>query len=74
MIYEKRGRWCFRDSKGRLHKYSTKHEAEAAYETNTGGEAALREEVVTPSISIEMPTLEAPVTENGQDWFDERED
>lgn len=41
--------------------------SEQEYET---GKAA-----VTPSISIEMPTLDEPaVTENGQDWFDENEE
>lgn len=30
MIYEKRGRWCFRDSEGRLRKFDTKEAAELA--------------------------------------------
>ena len=29
-IFEKRGRWCFRDEKGKLHKFSTEAEAKAA--------------------------------------------
>ena len=29
-IFEKRGRWCSRDEKGVLHKFSTKAEAEIA--------------------------------------------
>jgi len=29
-IFEKRGRWCFRDSKGTLFKFATKEEAEIA--------------------------------------------
>lgn len=78
MIYEKRGKWCFRDAKGKLHKYTSKHEAEAVYYNKTDTmkeEEALREEVTTPSFTVEMPTLEEPaVTENGQDWFDENEE
>ena len=31
MIYEKRGRWCFRDDKGTQHKFNTLAEAKAAY-------------------------------------------
>lgn len=31
MIYEKRGRWCFRDDKGTQHKFDTLAEAKAAY-------------------------------------------
>ena len=30
MIYNKRGRWMFRDEKGMLHKFNTKAEAEKA--------------------------------------------
>ena len=26
-IYEKRGKWCFRDDAGKLHKFTTKEEA-----------------------------------------------
>ena len=29
-IFEKRGKWCFRDEKEILHKFSTKAEAETA--------------------------------------------
>lgn len=29
-IYEKRGRWCYRDEKGTLHKFDTEAEAKAA--------------------------------------------
>lgn len=31
MIHEKRGRWCFRDANGTLHKFNTLSEAKAAY-------------------------------------------
>jgi len=30
MIYEKRGKFCFRDAEGKLHKFPTKEEAEKA--------------------------------------------
>jgi hypothetical protein len=30
MIFEKRGKFCFRDEKGKLHKFKTKAEAEKA--------------------------------------------
>ena len=29
-IFEKRNKWCFRDEKGKLYKFSTKAEAEKA--------------------------------------------
>ena len=29
MIYQKRGQWCFRDDNNKLHKFTTKAEAEA---------------------------------------------
>ena len=29
-IFEKRGRWCFRDEKGKLHKFFSKIEAKEA--------------------------------------------
>ena len=29
MIFEKRGKFCFRDDEGKLHKFNTKAEAEA---------------------------------------------
>lgn len=31
MIYEKRGKWCFRDDNGKLHKFATEADAKAAY-------------------------------------------
>jgi hypothetical protein len=43
-IYEKRGRFCFRDSKGKLHKCLTQEDAVAA-----GGELAT--EPVTVKVS-----------------------
>lgn len=42
MIFQKRGRWCFRDENGRLHKFSTEADAKAAY----GIVDAPKEEVV----------------------------
>jgi hypothetical protein len=30
MVFEKRGKFCFRDGKGNLHKFKTKAEAEKA--------------------------------------------
>ena len=31
-LFEKRGQWCFRDENQKLHKFSTKEEAEKALE------------------------------------------
>ncbi len=45
-IFEKRGRWCFNDEAGKLHKFDTEEEAKSALgwvtpveETLDGGEA-----------------------------------
>ena len=55
--------------RGHFYKIEDGVRTEISKEEYDTGKAAL-----TPSFTIEMPTLEAPVTENGQDWFDERED
>jgi hypothetical protein len=31
MIYQKRQHWCFRDAKGKLHKFATEADAKAAH-------------------------------------------
>lgn len=31
MIYKKRQHWCFRDAKGKLHKFATEADAKAAH-------------------------------------------
>jgi len=60
MIFQKRGRWCYRDPKGKLHKFSSK---EAALEFLAEKPAPV--ETVAP-----IEEDENPVTENGQDWKD----
>lgn len=58
MIFQKRGRWCYRDPKGKLHKFSSEKEAR---------EFAV--EKPAPVETFDEPA-ENPVTENGQDWKD----
>lgn len=59
MIYEKRGKWCFRDSNGKLHKFTSKDEAETLYNS------------LSPSIKIEMPKVEKPSEEEEKDSEEE---
>ena len=33
-IFEKRGRWCFKDDSGKLHKFATEEEAKSAAGTD----------------------------------------
>lgn len=51
MIFQKRGKWCFRDSNGRLHKFESESDAKELYNS------------LSPSIEIEMPKIEMPELE-----------
>lgn len=51
MIFQKRGKWCFRDSNGRLHKFESESDAKELYNS------------LSPSIKIEMPKVEKPSEE-----------
>lgn len=51
MIFQKRGRWCFRDSNGKLHKFDSESDAKELYNS------------LSPSIEIEMPKIEMPEIE-----------
>ena len=48
MIFEKRGSWCFRDSRGKLHKFKTEAEAQLAFDP-----PAMQEEPVVSWPEIE---------------------
>lgn len=52
MIFEKRGSWCFRDSKGKLHKFTSEAEAQLAFD---------------PPVVQEEPVISWPEIENAEE-------
>lgn len=52
MIFEKRGSWCFRDNKGKLHKFTSEAEAQLAFD---------------PPVVQEEPVISWPEIENAEE-------
>ena len=74
MIFEKRGRWCYRDPNGKLHKFSSEEAAREYAGEQPAPVQNFHETIETPVITeenfSEFFEHENPVTENGQDWKD----
>ena len=62
-IFEKRGKWCFRDEKEILHKFSTKAEAETASGVS----------LPVPEVR-EYDSLEEAIADQDKDELDRYED
>jgi hypothetical protein len=63
-IFEKRGRWCYRDEAGRLHKFDTEIEAKSSLGLETMNYA--EEEIETEDSEEETYTDEQEIVFDGE--------
>jgi len=75
MIFEKRGRWCYRDANGKLHKFSSEEAAREYVGEQPAPVQNFHETVETPAFTkfdfFDTFEDENPVTENGQDFVND---